>query len=118
MSFKPVQPGVKFGHFNDIGCTIAYRINDDSQTISFGVAYKHDNDPINHKLGRQIAQGRLLKGGHFSGSIPFSEYNEAHEEGTPLKHANIIKYLDFVRGTDDKLLPAAVVKFLKNYEGS
>lgn len=115
MAFEKIQPGVKFCHFKDIGCMIAYRINDDSQTISFGLAYQHEKDHDNQKLGRQIAQGRLLKGKHFAGSITFDAYKEAYEEGTPLKHATIVKYLDHIRGTDRKFLPAATLKNIDKY---
>ncbi|MDA3834252.1 MAG: hypothetical protein PF495_12745, partial [Spirochaetales bacterium] len=101
-------------HLSDIGCTLAYRINDDSHTISFGVAYQHPNDHDNRKLGRQIAQGRLLKGKHFAGSIDFNEYAEAHN-GEPLNHAKIVKYIDHVRGADESFIPAANLKVLAKF---
>ena len=54
---------VKFSHDIDNGVTVGYRINPSNQTIEYAFSYTHSNDVYNHKMGRTIVQGRLLKGG-------------------------------------------------------
>jgi hypothetical protein len=108
MSFAPIQHDIKFGHFPDSvegKHTIAYRINDKTKTISYAVAYTHPNDAYNHKLGRQIAQGRLIKGGNYFNNVTFDAYKDS--TGVELKHADIVRYLDMVRAITDIMLPTA-----------
>lgn len=113
MAFDKIRNDVKFAHFVDDGYTIGYRINDADKTIGYAVAYTHRNDKYNHKMGRQIAQGRLLKGGHFTGKIAFTEFLDALGHPEDFRHQTIVNYLDFCRAGTEAMLPAASNKAYK-----
>lgn len=54
---------VKFSHDPDFGLTVGYQVDPKNQTINYAFSYTHAHDQYNHKMGRTIVQGRLLKGG-------------------------------------------------------
>lgn len=55
------NPQQKFVH--DEYLTAVYQINDADQTVSYAFAFAHPKDVANRKIGRNVARGRLEKGG-------------------------------------------------------
>lgn len=65
----------KFAHvnINHNRQTIAYRIDDETNTVTYALAQCSPNDQFCKATGRKIAQGRIIKGGvHASTGIPRS----------------------------------------------
>ena len=99
MAFDKILTGVKFYHSENAGMTFAYRLNGD--TVEYGVAYTHDNDRYNHKMGRQIAQGRMLRKRGFHGSVPVSDVIERGG----ITYSNIVNAVDADR-VRNHIMPA------------
>lgn len=79
---------VKFSHDIDNGVTVGYRINPVNQTIEYAFSYTHSNDVYNHKMGRTIVEGRILKGG-------------VNKNGKPRSHVMTYAALKSLNGTDE-----------------
>jgi len=90
---------IKYAHFIDreVPHTIGYYIDDDTNTVSFAVAYTNPNDQYNKAIGRSIVTGRLLKGG-------LNSRGQARRYTVPFSSFRSTKYRDIVSAIESMVL--------------
>jgi len=88
----------KFAHLRDPygNRTVGYRINDDTNTVDFGISYCNPKDQFVKAIGREIVLGRIHKGVNEantrflkSGRFELSEINGS------TKWKDIVDHIDF-----------------------
>lgn len=67
---------IKFAHVGDNTttrrATIGYRRNFENNSVEYAIAVCNENDQFVKARGRQIVEGRLIKGGNKSNGMPRS----------------------------------------------